>query len=105
MSWLQYFKRLYSLDTLDTRCTIPSTTPPRQAATELQIDPAGSSSLRDSDKSNGGSRGTNVGDVRPSQWKTLEFYLYYIIFIVAVPLMLKVSFDVSKSISILSSDL
>jgi hypothetical protein len=93
MSWLQYLKRLYSLDTLDTRCVIPSTTPPRQAATELQLGPEGPSNSRGSNsRTNGGLQ----DGVKPSQWKTPEFYLYYIVFIVAVPMMFKVSFDVSK---------
>jgi hypothetical protein len=103
MSWLHSFKRLYSLDTLDTRCTIPSTTPPRQAATELQINSSDSSSLRGSDTANEASRKTASDDVKPSQWKTPEFYFYYLVFIIAVPLMFKVSFDVSKSTSALSS--
>jgi hypothetical protein len=99
MSWLQALKRVYSLDTLDTRLTIPATTPPKDAIKELQIDPTkptpsevGASGSR----SNGASSGTPSNDIRPSLWGTPEFYLYYLVFIIVIPTMFTTSYDVSK---------
>ncbi|KAF2085396.1 putative glycerol:H+ symporter [Saccharata proteae CBS 121410] len=97
MSWLGYLRSLYSLDTLDTRFTVSATSPPKQQATELRIDPAKpspgesySQQSRDGQTSKGGSLG------EPSKWNTPEFYLYYLVFLVAVPLMFKSVYDVSK---------
>jgi hypothetical protein len=101
MSWLQNIKKLYSLDTLDTRFTIPSTTPPRDAATELRIDatkpgPSGPQSAA-SRWANGTTRSSPTDDVHPPLWNTPEFYFYYFCFITIVPLMFKTGYDVSKS--------
>jgi hypothetical protein len=96
MAWLQFIKRLYSLDTLDTRFTIPSTTPPRDAVAELQIDPA---KPGPSSKSTANARPNGAGkasDVQPSLWRTPEFYFYYFCFATIVPYMFKTGYDVSK---------
>jgi hypothetical protein len=100
MSWLQSIKKLYSLDTLDTRFTIPSSTPPRDAVTELRIDPAKpgpAKSQNENQRSNGVSKHSPGADIRPSLWNTPEFYFYYFIFITIIPLMFKTGYDVSKS--------
>lgn len=98
MAWLQYLKRLYSLDTLDTRFVIPANTPSRDAATELTIDPVkpGPSSDNARKRSNGHIKSSPSKDVHPSQWNTPEFYFYYLVFLVAVPYMFKTGYDVSK---------
>src|SRR5947209_1684882 len=67
MTLISNLRRLYSLDTLDTRFTKSKSSSPIQA------------------------------EAQPSKWRTPEFYLYYVIFIVVVPQMFKVSYDVSKS--------
>ncbi|KAL4887187.1 MBOAT, membrane-bound O-acyltransferase family-domain-containing protein [Aspergillus karnatakaensis] len=79
---LSWFRRLYSLDTLDTRFTVPANTPVKVAAEDTRSAVARSSAVASS--------------ASPSKWGTLEFYVYYIIFIVAVPLMFITVVDVSQ---------
>lgn len=103
MSWLQQLKKLYSLDTLDTRFTIPATTPPGDVATELRDSPSNSNVVIQpgfGGNSNGVGKGANISDVKPSLWRTPEFYFYYLVFLTVVPMMFKVSYDVSKSMLI-----
>lgn len=100
MSWLQALKKLYSLDTLDTRFTISSTTPPRGAGTELRIDPAkpDPASRSANGKANGASRSSDPSkEVQPSLWGTPEFYFYYFIFLTIVPYMFYTGYYVSRS--------
>lgn len=98
MGFFEWLKKLYSLDTLDTRFTISSRTPPRQAAIELQLDPVRPSpaeaGLTSKSRQNG--RPSRTDDLRPPLWGTPEFYFYYFVFLTAVPMMFKVSFDVSR---------
>ncbi|KAL4869050.1 hypothetical protein BDV12DRAFT_168522 [Aspergillus spectabilis] len=85
LSLFSWFRRLYSLDTLDTRFTVPANTPVKVAAEDTR-----SSSAKDA-RSNAIANGAS-----PSRWGTLEFYVYYIVFLVAVPLMFKTVVDVSQ---------
>ncbi|KAH6845318.1 MBOAT, membrane-bound O-acyltransferase family-domain-containing protein [Chaetomium sp. MPI-CAGE-AT-0009] len=75
---LSFLSGLYDLDTLDTRFTTPSSVPYRVA-----------SDKREDDK---------VVDkrVEPPKWKSLEFYLYYLVFLIVVPYMFWVAYDVSR---------
>lgn len=90
-------KRLYSLDTLDTRFTTASRTPPRE--TRLRIDPAQPSSSR-AGSSKDEKESKNVversSESSASRWRTPEFFVYYFAFITVVPMMFKVTYDVSK---------
>lgn len=86
MTILNYVGRLYSLDTLDTRFTksaakSPSLSSNNNARATISADDAGVN---------------NTPPTKSSLWRTPEFYLYYIIFIVAVPLMFKAAYDVSN---------
>lgn len=85
-SLLSWFQRIYSLDTLDTRFTTPATTPLKAAAAA-------------------DTRSTTSKDVRanaiasgaaPAKWRTPEFYVYYVVFLICVPLMFKTVVDVSR---------
>jgi hypothetical protein len=79
MVLIRFLRKLYSLDTLDTRLVIPSSAPPAkfcQDAADAKPPPAGA---------------TN-----PPLWRTAEFYLYYLAFIVVVPLMIKSPMDLSS---------
>lgn len=87
MSWLRYFRQIYSLDTLDTRFTASSNTPLKSDA---RVDPAKPGSVVNSD------RRAPVDGEKPSKWNTPEFYFYYFLFITVVPLMFKTVYDVSK---------
>ncbi|KAL1970159.1 hypothetical protein VTN77DRAFT_6564 [Rasamsonia byssochlamydoides] len=89
MSLLQWLRRLYSLDTLDTRFTVSANTPLKAADTRSARDPSSSSEkvARSHEIANGAS---------PSKWKTPEFFVYYFVFITVVPLMFKTVIDVSQ---------
>lgn len=97
--WLQYLRQLYSLDTLDTRFIISSTAPPKQALNELRLDPTRPSPQQDGQaqvRLSNGKPTKSVEGAQPSRWRTLEFYIYYFVFITVVPFMFKVVYDVSK---------
>ncbi|KAI9926728.1 hypothetical protein AWENTII_011356 [Aspergillus wentii] len=81
ISWL---RRLYSLDTLDTRFTSSANTPLKTAA---DTRPASAKDARANAIASGAS---------PSKWRTPEFFIYYVVFIVLVPLMFKTVIDVSQ---------
>ncbi|KAH0542950.1 hypothetical protein FGG08_002719 [Glutinoglossum americanum] len=89
MSWLGYLRRLYSLDTLDTRFTTSSTIPPRPLTSQ-----------REDGSKPGDSAGRGVkaaGDgASPSLWGTPEFYVYYAVFAICIPLMFKTVIEVSQ---------
>lgn len=91
MNLLQYAGRLYSLDTLDTRFTTSSNTPPSR------IDPARPSpdEAPYKKKSKSGADDTVKGASQP-RWKSPEFIYHALVFFVAVPLMFKTAYDVSK---------
>lgn len=105
MTLLQYAQRLYSLDTLDTRFVTSSRTPPQENASDTRshIDPARPSPTES------GSRSARVpgskadAGTSPSRWWTSEFFVYYLVFILAVPMMFKVTYDVSKRLLTLTS--
>lgn len=80
MQYASAIRRLYSLETLDTRFIIPSKASPKQALSDQS--PQGSSDI--------------AKTAGPSLWKTPEFILYYVIFILVVPLMVKQPVDVSR---------
>ncbi|KAL4970698.1 putative glycerol:H+ symporter (Gup1) [Aspergillus stella-maris] len=85
LSFLSWFRRLYSLDTLDTRFTVPAKTPVKVAAEDTR-----SGSAKDA-------RPNAVADrASPSKWGTLEFYVYYAVFAIAIPLMFKTVIGVSQ---------
>ncbi|KUM64827.1 hypothetical protein ACN42_g2261 [Penicillium freii] len=74
-AWL---RRVYSLDTLDTRFTSSAT-------------PAHTNTRPSKDTRNAIAQGAP-----PSLWRTPEFFVYYLFFIILVPLMFKTVIDVSK---------
>lgn len=81
LSWL---RRLYSLDTLDTRFTSTATTPANTAADTRPP------SAKDA-------RANVIAQSAPAPlWRTPEFFVYYLFFITLVPLMFKTVVDASK---------
>ncbi|GAM89284.1 hypothetical protein ANO11243_073210 [Dothideomycetidae sp. 11243] len=85
MHWLlNFFRALYSLDTLDTRFTSSSTAPAR-AKEHVSKHPV--TNTRSA---------SPLPDAKPSKWKTPEFYFYYFCFLTIVPLMIKAVYDVSN---------
>ncbi|KAJ6127068.1 Glycerol uptake protein 1 [Penicillium sp. IBT 18751x] len=82
LSPLYWLRRIYSLDTLDTRFTTSATTP---ASTDTRPH-----SAKDD-------RANAIAQNAPaSLWRTPEFFIYYIFFITLVPLMFKTVIDASK---------
>jgi hypothetical protein len=75
-TWL---RRIYSLDTLDTRFTSTAITPNTDTRSPAQ-----------NARANAIAQGAS-----PSLWRTPEFFVYYIFFIVCVPLMFKTVIDAS----------
>ena len=94
MGFLFWLRRLYSLDTLDTRFTTPSTTPLKVAAESLPE----RNELR-AERAGAGPRtgaGGNGNGASPPRWRSPEFILYYAILSVAVPMMFKSAIEVSQ---------
>lgn len=88
---LQYAGRLYSLDTLDTRLTSSSKTPP------ARIDPARPLPDDAPYKKGRSGAGELAKGASPPRWRSREFIYHGLVFLVAVPLMFKTAYDVSKS--------
>lgn len=88
MNPLSFLRQLYSLDTLDTRLTTPSKTPLEVVQKEQQRADVTGTNIK---QENSAARGA-----QPSRWNTPEFYLYGVVFVVAVPLMFKTVMDVSN---------
>lgn len=85
MGSFSFLRSVYDLDTLDTRFTTSSSTPYKAV-----VDARGDATKRE--------RAPAKPDARaqPSRWGTPEFYLYYVIFIVTVPYMFWIAYDVSR---------
>lgn len=94
MSFLFWLRRLFSLDTLDTRFTVSSTTPLKVAGDSL---PERNDTR--TDRVGGGSKaessGKGNGEAGPKWW-TREFILYYAILSFAIPMMFKAAIEVSR---------
>ncbi|KAI4126802.1 MAG: hypothetical protein LQ338_003561 [Usnochroma carphineum] len=100
MSLLLYLQRLFSLDTLDTRFTKSScaSSTASGSANSTRIDPARplpGLDVHDGTSKNRTAESRERESTRPSKWSTPEFYFYYLVFLVAIPLMFKSVYDVS----------
>jgi hypothetical protein len=96
MSLFSFIRSVYSLDTLDTRFTSDAAVP-YVAISSNPIDPV------QQVKKNDPPPGVPVirektGDpvAQASRWRTPEFFLYYVAFIITVPYMFWVVYDVSR---------
>ncbi|KXX78169.1 Glycerol uptake protein 1 [Madurella mycetomatis] len=91
---LSFLISIYDLDTLDTRFTTPSSVPYKAAVADARdgADKRGNSSSSSSSSS------SRTPDKRagPSKWGTLEFYVYYLVFLTVVPYMFWIAYDVSR---------
>ena len=88
MALLRDVGRLYSVDTLDTRFTTSSKTPPSH------IDPT-RPSARES-RAGRDDPQKQYNGASPPKWKTPEFAYHYLIFLIAVPWMFYTVYDVSQ---------
>jgi hypothetical protein len=90
---LQFFRQLYSLDTLDTRFVVPATAPPKEALRDAELDPVGPLPTQD-----GKGKSRDVRDnVQPSRWNTPEFYVYYVSISASIFAMFYLVLECSKS--------
>ena len=89
MGLLHWLRRLYSLDALDSRFTVSSNAPLKHAA-ESRSQGRGGSGVA------GSGTGTGKNDASRSKWNTPEFYVYYVVFLLAVPMMFKAVIEVSQ---------
>jgi hypothetical protein len=87
-SILSWFRRLYSLDTLDTRFIVSSNTPLKVIATDTRSAPAKDAHAN-----------AVASNASPSKWRTPEFWVYYVIFLIAVPLMFITVIEVSQGMA------
>jgi hypothetical protein len=81
-SFITFFRRLYSLETLDTRFVTSSNTPP--------------SANKDGAASKAPEKAKAQSEGGPSRWFTPEFIFYYVIFVIVFPLMIKAPIDASQ---------
>ncbi|THW71295.1 glycerol:H+ symporter-like protein [Aureobasidium pullulans] len=91
MSWLSFIKKLYSLDTLDTRFTTSTKTPHKLTPEDSIAD----SKLPAQQILQPGKEQSLPG-TQPSKWNTPEFYFYYICFLTIPVFMVKAVYDVSQ---------
>ncbi|KJZ71589.1 hypothetical protein HIM_08983 [Hirsutella minnesotensis 3608] len=85
MEALAYLRKVYDVDTLDTRFTNPSSTP-YQTVIDARSDPVAAKEAASKAQAR----------AQPSKWRSPEFLLYYAIFIVVVPYMFWIAYDVSR---------
>lgn len=85
MGVLSYLRKVYNLDTLDTRFT-SSSSAPYQTVIDARGDLIAEREAEIKARSS----------APPSKWRTPEFFLYYLVFIVVVPYMFWIAYDVSK---------
>lgn len=98
MRLLSTIRDILSLETLDSRFT--AGTQRSSSSARYRAAPSLASSSRSSDRSPHGDESRESKRLReeaqPSRWKTLEFWLYYVVFAIAVPAMFKCAYDLSK---------
>lgn len=80
-----FLRNIYDLDTLDTRFTSSSSVP-YHTVVESRSDPAA--------RAESATKAQNR--TQPPKWKTPEFFLYYVVFAIAVPYMFWVPYSVSR---------
>lgn len=85
MGVFSYLRKVYDLDTLDTRFTSVSTVP-YKTVIEQRGDPVAQREAEERNRSKS----------LPSKWQTPEFYLYYVVVALAVPYMFWACYDVSR---------
>ncbi|KAM4067246.1 MBOAT, membrane-bound o-acyltransferase family protein [Hirsutella rhossiliensis] len=85
METLSFLRKVYDLDTLDTRFT-SSSAAPYQTVIDARSDAATSRE----------SAAKAQARAQPPMWRTPEFYLYYLVFALAVPYMFWTAYHVSR---------
>ncbi|EGX89421.1 glycerol: H+ symporter (Gup1), putative [Cordyceps militaris CM01] len=86
MGVFSFLKQVYHLDTLDTRFTSSSSVP-YKSVIEARGDPA-------AQRADAAAKAQSRTQL--SKWNTPEFYLYYVVIILAVPYMFWIAYNVSR---------
>lgn len=98
MRLLSTIRDILSLDTLDSRFTVGTQHSP--SAPRYRAAPSLATSSRSSERSPHADESRESKRVRdeagPSRWKTPEFWLYYVVFALAIPAMFKCAYDLSQ---------
>lgn len=98
MRLLSTIRDILSLDTLDSRFTVgtqrSSSAPRYRAAPSLATSSRSSERSPHADESRESKRTRE--EAGPSRWKTPEFWLYYLVFALAIPAMFKCAYDLSQ---------
>ena len=92
MGLLSFLGSVYDLDTLDTRFTTSSST-----SYKTVVDARNDPTAKNGAEKRASSR------AQPSKWNSPEFYLYYLVFLICVPLMFWVPYQVSKRMLVFGS--
>lgn len=96
MASLQHIQRLFSLDTLDPRFTASSKALPANEQLLSDNPRAGASNDGHSFRAERDTSTVATAGIQPSRWKTPEFMVYAAVCLIAIPLMIKSAYDVSK---------
>ena len=85
MGALSFLRKVYDLDTLDTRF-MSSSSDPYQTVIDSRSDPVATKEAAQKARAR----------APPPKWQTPEFFLYYVVILLAVPSMFWVAYDVSR---------
>jgi hypothetical protein len=92
MSIFSYIRSIYALDTIDTRFAGSS----KSKSVDPRISPAVPNSPKGLIRDVRAKTDNGQPVAQPSKWNTPEFYVYYFVFIITVPYMFWIAYDVSR---------
>jgi hypothetical protein len=86
MGLAQDMRKLYTLETLDTRFVVPSDVPLRNSMVQLDGDDRQPEPTK---------------DAQPSLWRSTEFIVYYVLLWIIIPIMIWIPIQISKRMYII----
>lgn len=95
MAGFQYVQRLFSLGTLDTRFTTSSKVQPSEQFLKNSASRTPDSGIYNLRTRRDASNNADIS-LPASKWTTPEFMVYAVIFVIAIPLMIKSVYQVSN---------
>jgi hypothetical protein len=99
MALFKTFRDIYSLDTLDTRFTISSTTPPKEALSARSASTKSDGAAEINAEAVGPAAERIKAQAGPSRWSTPEYYFYYLAISISVAGMIVTVYNQSKGLS------
>lgn len=88
MGLLSAFRAIYSLDTLDARLTTKTSSSPPKLSNLPSLSTPSTSESPESQRTR--------ENAPPSRWRTPEFFIYYLVFAICLPLMFNAVWEVSQ---------